>query len=189
MVLAPSGAASIVDSQVLSSGSSALTDHALNTNAASTSITGGVSRLTRPVSSSQAAEADSKTEKKITGLTKETQIQKGKAIYWMTCFACHLSDGQGIPDRVPPLAKSDFVLTRTKDSIRTVLMGCSGDITVSGKTYKSAMLPLYHLADEHIANVLTYVRNSWGNFGDAVAAEEVAKIRQEVAPPPTRRRE
>ena len=37
--------------------------------------------------------------------------------------------------------------------------------------------------DEQIANVLTYVRNSWGNSGDTVAADEVGRIRKETPPP------
>jgi mono/diheme cytochrome c family protein len=48
------------------------------------------------------------------------------------------------------------------------------------------MVPLNYLSDEQIANVLTYVRNSWGNSGEAVTPQEVTRIRQSAAPPPTK---
>ena len=42
------------------------------------------------------------------------------------------------------------------------------------------MIPLNYLADDEIANVLTYVRNSFGNSGDPVSAQEVRRIRGEI---------
>jgi len=124
---------------------------------------------------------------KIAGLTKEIQIQKGKAVYMQTCFVCHQLDGQGVPNQIPPLAKSDFLSSSDKDNIiRGVVAGRTGPITVNGKPYNATMIALAYLSDEQIANVLTYVRNSWGNSGDAVNIPEVARIRQETPPPPAK---
>jgi len=152
----------------------------------------------------KAAEAGSEAEKKvaalqaqmaeviksnpqIAGLTKDIQIQKGKAVYMQTCFVCHQPEGQGVAGQIPPLAKSDFLATLTKeDYIRGVLMGRTGPIAVNGKTYNGTMVPLNYLSDEQIANVLTYVRNNWGNSGAAVTPQEVTRIRQSAAPPPTK---
>src|SRR2546421_4990430 len=122
---------------------------------------------------------------KIAGLTKEIQIEKGKAVYMQTCFVCHQPEGLGLPDQIPPLAKSDFLATLSKeDYIRGVLLGRSGQIVVNGKSYNGVMTPLNYLTDEQIASVLTYVRNSWGNSGDAVTVAEVGKLRNEVGTPP-----
>jgi len=83
------------------------------------------------------------------------------------------------------LAHSDFLAGLSKDEyIRGVLMGRSGQITVNGKNYNGTMVPLNYLSDEQVANVLTYVRNSFGNSGDAVSIDEVTRMRQQVAPPP-----
>lgn len=126
-----------------------------------------------------------KSNPKIAGLTKEIQIQKGKAVYMQTCFVCHQPNGMGLGGQIPPLAKSDFLAGLSKDDyIRGVLMGRSGKITVNNKEYNSTMAPLNYLTDEQIANVLTYVRNSFGNSGDGVSPEEVTRVRQQVAPPP-----
>jgi nitrite reductase (NO-forming) len=45
------------------------------------------------------------------------------------------------------------------------------------------MTPLNYLNDEDVANVLTYVRNSWGNSGEPVTPQEVSKVRAETPPP------
>ena len=107
-------------------------------------------------------------------------------MFLQTCFVCHQPGGEGIPDQIPPLAGSDFLANEANREriIRGVLVGQSDEMIVNGKTYKNAMIPLNYLADEQIANVLTYVRNSWGNSGDAVTADEVGRIRKETPPAP-----
>jgi nitrite reductase (NO-forming) len=95
-------------------------------------------------------------------LTVPQQIAAGKAIFSTTCFACHQSEGQGIPGAFPPLAKSDYLNANPKRAIDVVTKGLSGEITVNGKKINSVM-PSQNLTDDEIANVLTYVYNSWGN--------------------------
>ena len=183
-IVIPPGGTTIAESRAQAPGTDSLGDHTFNTNAMGTLKIGGPSRVAGLVSSNREAVAGSEAEKINAGLTKETQIQRGKAIYWMTCIACHQTEGQGVPGQIPPLAKADVLMGNKEDTIRRVLTGCKGEIVVNGKTYNSIMPPLSYLADEHIANMLTYVRNSWGNSGDAVTIEEVAKIRQQTPPPP-----
>jgi nitrite reductase (NO-forming) len=127
--------------------------------------------------------AEIKDNPKIATLTKEIQVEKGKGVYMQTCFVCHQPEGQGVAGQIPPLAKSDFLIANRENSIRGVLAGRSGEVVVNGKKYNSIMAPLQYLTDEQIANVITYVRNSWGNQGDAVSPQEVRKIRGEVSAP------
>lgn len=76
-------------------------------------------------------------------MTKEIQIEKGKAAYMQTCFVCHQAEGEGVPGQIPPLAKSDYLSGLTKDElIRGVLMGRSGPMVVNGKSYNAIMTPL-----------------------------------------------
>jgi nitrite reductase (NO-forming) len=89
-----------------------------------------------------------------------------------------------VADQIPPLAKSDFLQNVDKDDIiRGVIAGRTGEITVNGKKYNGTMISLAYLSDEQIANVLTFVRNSWGNSGDAIAVADVLRIRQETPQP------
>jgi nitrite reductase (NO-forming) len=122
---------------------------------------------------------------KITSLTKEIQVTKGKQVFMQTCFVCHQTTGEGLPGQIPPLAKSDFLMADTDRAIRIVLQGRTGEIEVNGKKYNGTMLPLNNLSDEEIANVLTFVRNSFGNSGDAVAIDHVRRIRAESPVLPT----
>ncbi len=120
---------------------------------------------------------------KIATLSKEIQIEKGKQVFMQTCFVCHQVDGTGIPGQIPPLEKSDYLMADKERAIRGVLNGQSGEMEVNGKKYNGVMIPLNYLNDEQIANVLTYVRNSFGNSGDAVKIDEVRRIRSETPAP------
>ena len=63
-----------------------------------------------------------------------------------------------------------------------MLQGLSGETVVTGKNYNGVMVPLNTLSDDEIANVLTYVRNGFGNSGEAVSADAVRRIRSEAPP-------
>jgi nitrite reductase (NO-forming) len=106
------------------------------------------------------------------------QMELGKAVYLQTCFVCHQLNGLGVPNQIPPLAGSDFLLGAKPQVIRTVIQGRSGEVVVNGKKYAGIMIPQGNLSDEQIASVLTYVRNSWGNAGSPVTPDEVHAVRQ-----------
>ena len=57
-----------------------------------------------------------------------------------------------------------------------------GKVTVNGNEYNSVMPPMTQLNDDEIANILTFVLNSWGNPGGRITADEVAKARAQPAP-------
>ena len=110
--------------------------------------------------------------------TRDVQIERGRQVYMQTCFVCHQPGGEGVPNQIPPLAKSDLLMSDRTGAIRGVLQGRSGEISVNGAKYNGTMIPLNYLTDSQIANVLTFVRNSWGNSGDAVNADEVRSLRE-----------
>jgi nitrite reductase (NO-forming) len=104
--------------------------------------------------------------------TLADKIKIGKEIFGTTCFACHQSEGQGIPGAFPPLAKSDYLNADSKRAIKTILHGLSGEITVNGKKFNSVM-PAQNLSDDEIANVMTYIYSNWGNNKTEVTPEMV----------------
>ncbi len=110
---------------------------------------------------------------------KEDRIQFGERIYKQNCVACHQASGQGIEGAFPPLANSDFLNKSTRKSIEAVKNGLSGKIRVNGEEYNGVM-PALGLSDEDIANVLTYVYNSWGNSGKVVSTGEVRAVSKDV---------
>jgi glucose/arabinose dehydrogenase len=109
-------------------------------------------------------------------------LERGKTLFLQHCFICHQLNGQGLPGTYPPLAKSDYLLQNKDRSIRVLIEGLSGEIQVNGRRFAGAMPPVM-LEDGPLADVLTYVRNSWGNAEGVVTAEEVAAVRSKTAYP------
>ena len=107
----------------------------------------------------------------------KSSIARGQEIYIAQCMSCHLEKGEGIEDVYPPLAKSDYMMADKQRSIDNVIHGLSGEIVVNGKTYNTEMTA-FDLSDQDVSDVLNYVRNSWGNKGDAVTPEEVSATRK-----------
>jgi len=111
-----------------------------------------------------------------TATSVEERIKLGKQIYSQTCFACHQGEGQGIAGAFPPLANSDYMNADVDRTIGIVLHGLTGEITVNGNKYNSVMTA-QNLTDEEIANVLTFVYNSWGNNKTEVTPMMVTKVK------------
>ena len=81
----------------------------------------------------------------------------------------------------PPLAKADYLMADKSRAIETVLNGLTGPIEVNGQRYNGVMPPMGHLKDDQIADILNYVRHSWGNEGDAVSTADVAAVRAKTS--------
>jgi nitrite reductase (NO-forming) len=111
------------------------------------------------------------------------QMADGQKTYMLVCFACHQPTGLGLPNMFPPLAGSDWVTAPKADRIiRNVLHGVMGPLTINGKpfTTPAPMMPPQGaaLSNKQVADVLTYIRNSWGNKASAVTADQVQAVRE-----------
>jgi nitrite reductase (NO-forming) len=115
-------------------------------------------------------------------LTKEDQIKAGQALFAGTCSTCHQANGEGLEGVFPPLAKSSILAADPKRLEEIVLHGLNGPITVNGKDYNSVMPPMTQLTDDEIANIGTFVLNSWGNPGGKIDKADVAAKRKAAAP-------
>ena len=109
--------------------------------------------------------------------TKQERIDLGKNLYSRSCIACHQVDGSGLANAFPPLAESDYLNADENRAIDIILNGLSGEITVNGQKFNSAM-PAQILDDDQIASVLTYVYNTWGNKGSVITPEMVRARRE-----------
>lgn len=107
----------------------------------------------------------------------DEQLKRGAAVYARTCIACHQPTGLGLPPVFPPLANAPIVAGNPELPVKFILQGLMGPITVNGMTYNSMMPPVAGLSDADIADVLTYVRQSFGNKANAVTADQVKAIR------------
>ena len=118
-----------------------------------------------------------KTPQQIFAKDLEERIMAGKSVFLQNCAACHQPDGQGLKGAFPPLAKSDFLMADKKRAIQVVINGLEGKTVVNGVEYNGVM-PALGLDDEDVANVLSYVFNTWGNKGAEVTRAEVKSTRK-----------
>ena len=110
--------------------------------------------------------------------TLDSRLANGKTVYMKVCAACHQANGQGLKGAFPPLAASDRLAKEGgMFAVDNALNGLSGPITVNGVEYNSVMPPVAYLSDTEIADVVTFVLNSWGNPGGEISADQVAAER------------
>lgn len=111
----------------------------------------------------------------------DTAMVVGKKVFESQCNACHVSDGSGIRNMIPTLAKNPQLNAEDPSSLlNVVLNGSEGPFTHTNPT--SAGMPdfAWKLSDSNIADVMTYIRNSWGNAAPAVSASDVANARKDM---------
>lgn len=108
-------------------------------------------------------------------------MKKGASGY-SVCGGCHQGNGAGLPGQFPPLAGSEYVLGGTERLIRIVQHGLIGPITVKGQGFNTpGGMQAFGgpMSSQDLANVLTYIRNSWGNEATMITKEMVQKVRDE----------
>ncbi len=107
----------------------------------------------------------------------------GKSLFSKNCAACHQATGKGLPGTIPPLAGS--ALAANEDAtkpIRVVLHGFKGEIERNGAKFNGQMQSWKtNFNDQEIADILTYVRSSFGNAAAPVTADQVKDVRAKTA--------
>lgn len=114
-----------------------------------------------------------------------TAMIVGKKVFESQCSACHVSNGSGIRNMIPALAGNPQVNSPDPLSlINVALNGSQGPFTHANPT--AAGMPGFaqKLSDSNIADVMTYIRNSWGNSAGQVSTEDVAKARSSTQAQP-----
>jgi len=107
---------------------------------------------------------------------------RGRALYEVSCGACHQPDGGGREGVASPLAGSEWVTGSEGRLLRIALDGVRGPIEVKGRRYQLEMPALRHVyGDEDMAAILTYIRGAWGNSAPAITVDSVGKVRSETA--------
>ena len=95
----------------------------------------------------------------------EKYIILGKDIYITNCNNCHQPNGKGLHGIIPPLANSDYLESSQLEIPCLLKHGSKDSITVNGLAYPPQM-PAHNLSNLELAEVITYINNSWGNeFG------------------------
>ncbi len=115
-------------------------------------------------------------------LRQGTVTQRGAMVYLNNCNACHRSDGQGAQRTFPTLAMSSTVAAKDPTSlIRIVLQGSAMPHTKEAPSQLAMPGFGWRLTDDNVADVVSFIRSSWGNKAEAVSASTVSKVRGDVA--------
>jgi len=110
-------------------------------------------------------------------ISLKKSMDSGKIVYQKNCLTCHQVNGGGVPKINPPLINAAFVKGDKKKLIQWVLLGSTEKVPIDGKYYQNNMPPQAILKDQQIADVLTYIRNSFKNKASAITAMEVKSMR------------
>ena len=115
------------------------------------------------------------------GAPDPAAIRAGGAVFEDACTACHLEGAKGQTRMFPPLAGSAAVQQGDPAGvIRFILAGARTAPTLSRPSFQSMPSFAWKLSDQEVADVATYIRNSYGNRADPVRASEVSKLRSKL---------
>jgi mono/diheme cytochrome c family protein len=95
---------------------------------------------------------------------QQQYFAEGALLYKNNCANCHQIDGTGLEGLYPPLANSNYLKGNNKSTIICMLKnGYTNPLVVNGKTYKQPMPANKRLQPLEIAEIMTYINNTWGN--------------------------
>lgn len=101
----------------------------------------------------------------------KASMERGKEVYMTYCASCHMMQGEGVEGVFPPMAKNVNLAARDR-MIQIILKGMRGPMKANGKDYNTEMAPTV-LSDQETADVLNYIRNSWGNKNTAIQPKDI----------------
>lgn len=112
---------------------------------------------------------------------KERQyFSNGQQLYEQICQSCHMDKGQGLAALIPPLKGSDYLMKNVPMAARIIKFGLDGPIAVNGKEFNQPMPANPQLTNLEIAEILTFISNSWGNAHGGIGLEEVENALKET---------
>lgn len=106
---------------------------------------------------------------------------RGKTVYLQRCMVCHQADGGGVPKLNAPLDGSSSVnSTNIAKLVKYIVKGFNDRAEIDGEFYENAMPAAADLTDQQIADVLTFIRNSWTNKAGPVTTLQVKQTRSKL---------
>lgn len=112
--------------------------------------------------------------------TRDTKFQQyyvqGEQLYIKNCSNCHQKNGTGLGLVYPPLHTSDFMDSHFKEVVCLMKYGREGELMVNGKSFNKAMKGVPSLTDLEIAEIATYIYNTWGREKGMVETARVSEI-------------
>jgi mono/diheme cytochrome c family protein len=108
----------------------------------------------------------------------------GQILYGKHCLSCHQADGGGVPNMQPPIAGGTWVQGDASALALFVMTGGFDSASRKDSDVGNVMPPFRQLSDADLAQILSYVRQKFGNGASPVTAAEVAEARRSLPAPP-----
>lgn len=105
---------------------------------------------------------------------KQYKVQ-GKLLYTQHCGNCHQVDGSGLGKLIPPISNNVRIKTDRSSVLCAIKNGMEGALVVNGKEYDGKMPANFSLTNLEIAEITTYIGNTWENSIGIVTSGEVQK--------------
>ena len=106
---------------------------------------------------------------------KQYYVQ-GEKLYIKHCSNCHQVDGSGLGRLYPPLNASDYMQKNFRDVVCLIREGKTGELLVNGRQFNQPMPGVPSLTDLEVAEIATYIYNSWSHERGIVEVKEAATI-------------
>ncbi|NBW33946.1 MAG: cytochrome c [Cytophagia bacterium] len=125
----------------------------------------------------------STSEKKITERSQKFDLYyiQGEKLYSTHCSNCHQKNGKGLGRVYPPLDSSDYMTNHVEEVICLIKYGKEGELLVNGKLYNQRMQGIEKLTPLEIAEISTYIYNTWTNDHGLIDVKQVELILQDCA--------
>lgn len=108
-------------------------------------------------------------------------ITRGNGIYTDNCIGCHMAKGNGLKDVFPPLAGNASIQAKNANSLIQVVLAGEKMAAPAAKPTGLAMPAFgWKLSDEEVADLVNYIRNTWGNRAPTVGKSDVADVRADI---------
>ena len=118
----------------------------------------------------------------LTQCEEQNTYRIGERVYKANCANCHMDEGQGLGELIPPLANADY-LKNNRDKLACIVRyGLKDTIVVNGRQYSEQMAGIPKLEDVAVVNLLNYIGHSWGNDLKPYTLEEVRTLLEQCAP-------
>lgn len=101
---------------------------------------------------------------------------QGEKLYLKHCSNCHQVEGTGLARIYPPLNTSDYMDTNFNDVVCLIRHGKTGQMIVNGKEFNQPMPGVTTLSDLEVAEIATYIYNTWSHARGIVEVKHAAEI-------------
>ena len=106
----------------------------------------------------------------------EQYFIQGEQLYLRHCSNCHQKNGKGLGLIYPPLDTSDYMENHLEEVVCLMRNGKSGELIVNGKNFNQAMPGIQTLSDLEVAEIATYIYNSWSHSKGIIDVKSASQI-------------